>query len=135
MVVKLMNIFQNKGLLILTVKINYFLRFLKKILERWEGKERERNINVWLPLMCPQLGTWPATQACALTGNQTSDPLICRLALNHWGTPASAKKLTIFKVQVYNGKCSLKIKYVMIRLTLRYLQFREKNFVLGTFHQ
>ena len=23
--------------------------------------------------MCPQLGTWPATRACALTGNRTGD--------------------------------------------------------------
>ena len=40
-------------------------------LERGEGREkkRERNINMWLPLMCPQLGTWPTTQACTLTGN------------------------------------------------------------------
>ena len=45
-------------------------------------KETERNINVWLPLVCPPLGTWPATQARALTGNQTSDPLVFRLALN-----------------------------------------------------
>ena len=30
--------------------------------------------------MCPLLATWPATQACALTGNQTSDPLVHRLA-------------------------------------------------------
>ena len=47
-----------------------------------EGKGgREGNINVWLPLARP-MGTWTATQACALTGNQTSDPLVCRLALN-----------------------------------------------------
>ena len=52
-----------------------FLSF-KKIcinlfLEKGKGreKERKRNISVWLPLMCPLLGTWPATQACALTGN------------------------------------------------------------------
>ena len=32
-------------------------------------KERDRNINVWLRLMHPLLGTWPATQACALTGD------------------------------------------------------------------
>ena len=32
------------------------------------GRESDRN-NAWLPLMHPQLGTWPATQACALTGN------------------------------------------------------------------
>ena len=30
----------------------------------------------------PMLGTWPATQACALTGNQTSDSLVCRPALS-----------------------------------------------------
>ena len=43
-------------------------------------REREGNINVWLPLVCPLLGTWPATEACALTwesnqwtfGSQTS---------------------------------------------------------------
>ena len=45
-------------------------------------KERERNINVWLPLTCPLLGTWPAAQACALTGNRTSVPLVPRPALN-----------------------------------------------------
>ena len=27
-------------------------------------------------------GTWPTTQACALTGNQTGDLLVCRPALN-----------------------------------------------------
>ena len=45
-------------------------------------KEREKNINVWLSLAHPLLGTWPTTQASALTGNQTSDPLVGRLALN-----------------------------------------------------
>ena len=29
----------------------------------------------------PLLGTWPTTQACAPTGNQTSDSLVCRLSL------------------------------------------------------
>ena len=45
-------------------------------------KERERNIDVWLPLTHPLLGSWPATQACALTGNRTSDPLVHVPALN-----------------------------------------------------
>ena len=48
--------------------------------------EREGNINVWLPLEHPLLRTWPTTQACALTGNQTGDPLVCGLSispLNH----------------------------------------------------
>ena len=30
----------------------------------------------------PLLGTWPATQARALSGNQTRDPLVRRPALN-----------------------------------------------------
>ena len=66
-----------------------FFPFFKKdftylFLERGEGreKERERNINVWLPLARPLLETWPATQACALTGNWTGDSLVRRLALN-----------------------------------------------------
>ena len=41
----------------------------------------ERYVN-WLPLTHPQLGTWPATQACALAGNQTHDLLVHRLAFN-----------------------------------------------------
>ena len=45
-------------------------------------EKKERNINVWLPLVCPLLGTWLATQACSLTGNPTNDTLVCRLALN-----------------------------------------------------
>ena len=35
-----------------------------------------------LPLACPLLGIWPATQVCALTGNQTTDLPVLRLALN-----------------------------------------------------
>ena len=61
--------------------LKYFIYLFS---ERGEGREeeRERNINVQLPLTRPLLGTWPATQACALTGNRTSDPLVCRPALN-----------------------------------------------------
>ena len=61
-----------------------FFYFFKRFLERGEGREkaRTRNISVWLPLVHPQLGTWRTTQACALTGNRTSNPLVLRLALN-----------------------------------------------------
>ena len=66
--------------------------FIYLFLERGEGreKERERNSSVWLPLVCPPLGTWPATQACDLTGNRTGDPLVHRLAFNPLSTPAGA---------------------------------------------
>ena len=67
---------------------SFLLLFFKRLfiylfIDRREGREKERKRNnVWLPLMHPQLGTWPATQACALTGNRTSDPLLLRLVLN-----------------------------------------------------
>ena len=46
----------------------FFKDIIYLFLEKGEGreKERERNINVWFPLMHPLLGTWPATQAYAL---------------------------------------------------------------------
>ena len=50
-------------------------------------KERERNIDVRethrsIASCTPQLGTWPATQAGALTGNRTCDLSVHRLAVN-----------------------------------------------------
>ena len=51
--------------------INLFLKVFYLFLDRGERREkkRERNINMWLPLTCILLGTWPASQACALTEN------------------------------------------------------------------
>ena len=46
-----------------------------------EGKG-ERNISVWLPLTRPLLGTWPTTEACALTGNLIFNPLVHSPVLN-----------------------------------------------------
>ena len=66
-------------------RILFFKDFIYLFLERGEGKEkeRERSTHVWLPLPhTPPLRTWPTTQACAPTGNWTSDPLVCRPALN-----------------------------------------------------
>ena len=63
----------------------FFKRFYLFIFtEIGEGrkKERERNITVWLPLVHSLLGSWPATQTCALTGNRTSDPVVHRPVLN-----------------------------------------------------
>ena len=69
----------------------FFFKDFIYLLSRERGRdgERERSTNVWLPLACPQLGTRPTTQAHAPTGNrtsdplnQTSDPLVSRLALS-----------------------------------------------------
>ena len=73
----------------------------KKILfifrERGSEGEKEGEKHWWercrLVASCaPQLGTWPATQACVLTGNWTGDLLVCRLVLN----PLNHTSQTIF---------------------------------------
>ena len=64
----------------LIIHFLFFKGFISLFLERKE-KEREGNINVWLH-SCPLLGTWLATQACALTGNRTGNSLVRRPALN-----------------------------------------------------
>ena len=58
----------------------FFKDFIYLFLDRGEGweKERERNINVWLPLTHPLLGAWPATQACALGSPLGIDPATLR---------------------------------------------------------
>ena len=35
-----------------------------------------------LPLACPQPGTWPATEAHALTGDQIGNLSVCRMVPN-----------------------------------------------------
>ena len=56
---------------------------------RKRGRETCKRYIDRLPLACPQLGTWPATQACALTRNWTFRFLgWCSI---HWATPAMAK--------------------------------------------
>ena len=63
--------------------------------ERRKEKERERNINVWLPLTCPQLGTWHAIQACALTGNWTVNPLVQGQALSPLRHTSQGQKIFV----------------------------------------
>ena len=58
-------------------------------------KEREKNIDVRETsisslLYMPQLGTEPATQVCALTGNQTSNPFIAGQWPSNWATQVRA---------------------------------------------
>ena len=64
-------------------------------------KDRERNINVLLLLVHPQLGTWSATQKCALTGNGTCGPSVRRLALSPLSHTSQGRKLDNFN----KGKC------------------------------
>ena len=68
-------------------KINIYLIFKRFYLcifrEGKGGRKRGRETSMRGCLSCtPYWGTWPATQACALTGNWTNNPLVHRLALN-----------------------------------------------------
>ena len=53
---------------------------------------------MWLPLVCPLLGNWPATQACALNGNRTSQGTCLGPHSIHQITPARAhsKSLEVY---------------------------------------
>ena len=53
--------------------------------------------------MHPLLGTWPTTQACALTGNQTSNPLVHRLALNPLSHTSQGEFMYILHPTSLNG--------------------------------
>ena len=71
------------NLVILNVSTNFEKDFIYLFLER--GREGEREGEIYQCVVAshtPLLGAWPATQACALTGNQTSDLSVHRPALN-----------------------------------------------------
>ena len=69
-------------------------------------KERERNVNVWLPLTCHPFGTGPATQVCAFTGNQISDPLLLSSVLSPLSHTSQDFTLCF--------KCIVNIQYILL---------------------
>ena len=77
--------------------------------------ERDRNINVWFPLTHPLLGTRPATQACALTGNRTCDPLVHRSVPNPLSHTSQGP---LYKTILKNTHFSIKMIFILI-----YIQF------------
>ena len=60
-----------------------FFKQILSILFLREGKEKEgeKHRCVVASHTHPPLGTWPATQTCVPTGNQTRDPLVGRPVL------------------------------------------------------
>ena len=76
--------------------------FLRLIYFEREGKGgrksgRETSMCGCLLWVCPQLRTWPATQACALIGNPTGHPLVHRLALNPLSHTSQGIPSVLFK--------------------------------------
>ena len=82
-----------------------FFQIFYLFIFRERGRETsmyERNIDQ-LPLAHPQPETWLATQACALTRNQTGDLSVCRLVLNplsHTSKSVILKFLIIYELDV-----------------------------------
>ena len=74
-------------------------------------------------LSCALLGTWPATQACALTGNQTSDPVVYRPVLNPLSYTSQGTKISYTRAErVSPWRISLEFCFL-------FLLFLKNNFI------
>ena len=77
---------------ILCHSLGQFFKIYYLFIFREKGREgeRERNINVWLPFMCPLLGTWPETRHMPWL---EMEPVTLRFREGHsihWATPPRA---------------------------------------------
>ena len=84
-----------------------------------------------LPLECPQLETWPATQTCAPTGNQTSD--LCRLALSPLSHTSQGSLVNLNQNSKLKNHCAQYNKnatYVAIYIFARENAFEKHTFVV-----
>ena len=98
----------------LCCKYNHFYStelfyFLKKILfifsERgMEGEREGEEHQNRLPLARPYLGTWATTQACALTGNQICDLLLCGIDVQLTEPQQSGLLLNFSQIFFLKGK-------------------------------
>ena len=113
------------GYINLAIKVNspdHLKDVIYLFLERGKGREeeRERNINVWLPLTCPIPITWPVTQACALTRTQTGDPLVHRPELNPLSCTSQGNSLDFLKKLINTlGFMYKNNKHILKQLTIQ----------------
>ena len=102
--------------------------FIYLFLERGEGreKERERNINQ-LPLTCPQLGTWPASHVCALTGYWTGDLSLCRPVFNPLSHTSQGSKQFFFNLKENKAAGKIPWQFFLLVLLLQCEQFFSRH--------
>ena len=73
---------------------------------------------VWLPLLQPMMEPWPATQACALTGNWTGQFSVHRLALNPLSNTSRAWLSILPEKYSYNDSYVGSNRYLYMTLTI-----------------
>ena len=119
---------------------NYFEDFIYLFLKRGKGgRKRERETSVCyryinrLPLTCHQLGTWPTTQACALTGNQTGIFQFATCSSVHLTTPARAGFICPLVPHSDRGLLSLLAFGVCLLISKTTLNLSKPSYHL-TFH-
>ena len=77
-----------------------FYLFIFRQREREEEREGEKHQCV-VASHAPLLGTWPTTQACALIGNWTGNPVVCRMVLNSLSHTSQGNILEALKAQFH----------------------------------
>ena len=94
-----------------------------------------------LPLTQPSLGTWPANQAHALTGDRTGDPLVCRPALDPLNHTSQGRKLLFGNKYRFTGSCKncTGISHVALPSFLQFqrvtrMNFQNQKIDFGTIH-
>ena len=94
----------------------------------WRGgekeKEVERNISVWLPLACPLLGTWHATQAAQCPDWEPNPATLQFTGWHslHWATPARPAFFYLLKTSRFF--CCF-INFVLLKIYF-YIYFYER---------
>ena len=81
--------------------VTFKKRFVYLLLQREDERKKERESKCVVTSCSPPLGTWPTTQAHALTGDQTSDPLVHRPVLNPLGHTSQGKKEKVVTFTMY----------------------------------
>ena len=82
------------------------------------GRKKGRETSMCGCLLCPLLGTWPATQACALSGNPTGNPLVCRPAFNPLSHTSQGLNAPFFSNLVHNTWSN---EFLLLSVFLEYL--------------
>ena len=81
---------------------------------RREGERRKHQCVVASCMPPTKELTWPTTQACALTWNQTGDPLVCRPVLNLLSHTSQVRNFPLGKIFIKH----FNLCHVFLRLAL-----------------